>query len=241
MGLFEKYLPPSSENPLGTDHLGRDIMALVFTGAKWSLLIGFIVGGLSILIAAVVATVAAYMGGIWDGFLNSVTNATLIIPSLPILLVIAAFTRMDLISTCLILAVFGWPWAARTIRAQILTLKERAYVDLAKVSGLNSFEMMFTEIVPNLAPYIGVGFANAVVGAILAETALRMIGLGPANIISLGALLNWAMQSGALSLKYYHILLSPVVFLITIFLSLNLINMGLEEIFNPRLKKITGL
>jgi len=240
-GLFERLLPPSYEHPLGTDHFGRDVFALQLTGLKYSLLIGVIAGGIATIIAIVVAITAGYMGGKLDALLNSVTNAILVIPTLPILMTIAAYVRMDLISMCLTLAAFSWPWAARTIRAQILSLKERGYVELAKVSGLNNFEIMFTEILPNLTPFIVVGFAYAMIGAIVAETGLRMIGLGPAEIPTIGFLLNFALSFGGISGGHYQMVLAPALLLILIFVSVNLINMGLEEVFNPKLKKITGI
>jgi len=239
-GLFERLLPPSYEHPLGTDHFGRDLFALQLTGLLYSLVIGLIAGGVATIIAVVIAVTAGYTGGKLDAILNSATNAILVIPSLPILIAITAYVRMDLILMSLTLAVFSWPGAARATRAQILSLKEMSYVELAKVSALNKVEIMFTEILPNLIPYIIVGFANAIVGAILAETGLRMIGLGPSEIPSIGFLLNRAMDSGALAQGYYQMVLAPAFLLILTFISLNLINVGLEEVFNPRLKKITG-
>lgn len=241
LGLFRRLLPPSFRHPLGTDHFGRDLLTLQLTGLKYSLLIGAISGGIATIIAVVVATIAGYMGGKLDSMLNSATNAVLVIPSLPILVAVAAYVKMDLLLLCLTLAIFTWPWSARTVRAQILSLKERDYVKLARVSGLNDLEIMFMEILPNLTPYIGVGFAYAVIGTMLAETGLRLIGLGPGEIPSLGLLLNWAMGFGALAQGYYQMVLAPAILLILIFVSINLVNVGLEEVFNPRLKKVTGL
>lgn len=240
-GLFDILLPFSYQHPLGTDHFGRDIFTLQLTGLKYSLLIGVIAGGLATLVAVVVATIAGYTGGRADALLNSATNAVLVTPSLPILMAISAYVRMDLSLLSFTLAVFSWPWAARTIRAQILSLRERGYVELAKLTGLGEFEIMFTEVLPNLVPFIGVGFSYATIGAMLAETGLRVIGLGPGEIPSLGLLLNWAMGFGAFAQGYYHMVLAPAAFLILVFISFNLINVGVEEMFNPRLKKITGL
>jgi len=240
-GLFERHLSYSYEHPLGTDLFGRDILALQFTGLKYSLMIGAMAGGLATIIAVVVATVCGYLSGRVDAVLNSATNAILVIPSLPILIAVSAYVRMDLRLMSFTLAIFSWPWAARTIRAQILSLKERGYVELAKVTNLNEFQIMFTEILPNLIPFIGVGFSYAIIGAILAETGLRVIGLGPGEVPSLGLLLNWAIGSGALSQGYHQMVLAPSAFLVLVFVSLNLINTGMDQIFNPRLKKITGL
>ncbi len=230
----------SLEHPLGTDRYGRDELALLLIGLKNSLLVGAITGGLATIIAVVVAVVGGYLGGKWDDLLNSVTNAVLVIPSLPILIVAAIYVKVDIITMSLLLTVFAWPWAARTIRAQILSLRERPFIDLSKVSGLNNLEIMFTDIMPNLAPYIGVAFSYSVIGAILVESGLRVIGLGPGYLISLGYLINIIIEYGLLSLGVYNIIIPPILLLILIFVSFNLICMGLEENFNPRLKKITG-
>lgn len=240
-GTFEKYLPPSLEHLLGTDHYGRDVLALLLASLKNSLFIGLFSGGLATLIGTVIAMVAGYLGGKIDDVLNGVTNTVLVIPSLPILIAVAAYTRLNLLLMCIVLAIFSWPASARVVRAQILSLKERPYIDLAKVTGLNCFEIMFKEILPNIAPFIGMGLTNAIIGAIFAETGIRLLGLGPGEIPSLGLMINWALAFGALSLGHYHILLSPAITLILLFTSLSLINIGMEEIFNPRLKKITGI
>jgi peptide/nickel transport system permease protein len=237
---FDRYLPISYEHPLGTDRLGRDELALLLIGLKNSLIMGGITGILATLIAVIVAVIGGYLGGKWDDFLNSITNAILIIPSLPILIVAAIYVRLDLTVMSVLLTIFIWPWAARTIRAQILSLKERPFIDLSKVSGFSSLEIMFKDIIPNLAPYIGVAFSYTVIGAILTETGLRVIGLGPGYLISLGYLINDVIEKGLISMRVYNIVIPPILLLVLIFVALNLINIGLEESFNPRLKKITG-
>lgn len=237
---FDRYLPISLEHPLGTDRLGRDELALLLIGLKNSLLIGAISGSLATIIAVIVAVIGGYLGGKWDDFLNSITNAVLVIPSLPILIVAAIYVRVDVIMMSLLLTVFAWPWATRTIRAQILSLRERPFIDLSKVSGLNNVEIMFIDIIPNLAPYVGVAFSYSVIGAILTETGLRVIGLGPGYLISLGYLINDVIENGLLSLRVYNIIIPPILLLILIFVFFNLICIGLEERFNPRLKKVTG-
>ena len=240
-GSYSLLLPMSFEHPLGTDHFGRDVLALQLLGLKYSLLIGVIAGGMATLIGVAVAVTAGYMGGKWDLTLNSLVNTLLVLPLLPIAMVLVAYVKVDLILLSLFLAIFSWPWTARAVRAQILTLKERPFVELAKVSGLNSYEIMFMEILPNLIPYIGAGFAGSVVGTILAETGLRLVGLGPGNLPSLGFLLYWAMSWGFIAQRRYQMVAPPILLLVLTFVSLNLINSGLEEIFNPRLKKVTGL
>lgn len=241
-GSFRPYLPPSFEHPLGTDLYGRDWLALIIKGLGYSLIIGAMAGGLATLIAVTLALVAGYKGGICDTIVRSITDTWLVIPSWPILVVATVYIKIiDIYTMSLILAIFSWAWTARTIRAQILSLKEMPYVSLAKISGLSDLEIIYKEILPNLIPYVIVGFAYAVVGAILAETGLRLIGLGPTTLETLGFLIGFSMEWGALSLGMWHIVVPPILVLTLIFIALNLINMGLEEEFNPRLKKITGL
>jgi peptide/nickel transport system permease protein len=155
---------------------------------------------------------------------------------------VAAYIKFFSIpAMALLLAVFSWAFGMRTIRSQVLSLRAQPYVDLAKVSGLSDFQIIFLELVPNLLPFLGVALASATSVAILAETGLELLGIGPGgNIITLGLMVNFAQQWGSLALGYYWLIFAPVVCLILIFVSMNLINMGLEETFNPRLKRVTG-
>ena len=242
IGNYEVLLPASMTHPLGTDHFGRDVLALLFTGLKYSLLTGLIAGGLATAIAVVLATISGYKGGRAEAVITTITNSVLIIPSWPILAIIVLFVeRVDLLLLAGLLAFFSWPWPSRQITPQIASLKARPFVDLARVSGFGDWAIMFKEILPNFLPYIVLGFSYSVAGNIIAETALRLVGLGPGNIASLGQLINWALYSGTLAQGYYVIAISPIILLVLIFVSLNLINIGLEEVYNPRLKKITGL
>jgi len=240
LGTFTVLAPASLQNPLGTDVFGRDLLALLMIGLRVSLMVGLIAGGLATAVAVVVALLGGYSGGRVDQLLSMLTNAILVTPSLPVLMAVAAFTSIDLLMLAFVLAFFSWPWPARIIRAQVLSLRERPYVEFARVSGFGRFGIMFGEILPNLVPFIIVGFAYAVIGNIFAETGLRLIGLGPGDVISLGLLLNWAMTFGALGQARYLMVLGPVVCLLLIFVALSLINVGIEERFNPRLKGVTG-
>jgi len=204
-------------------------------------MVGVIAGGIATLIGTVIAITSGYLGGKIDAVLNSITNSILILPTLPLLMAIVAYVRMDMLLISLTLTAFTWPWSARTIRAQVLSLKERPYIMLAKVTNFSNLEIIFKEIMVGLIPYIVVSFSFSMINAIMSETALRMIGLGPAEVPTLGFLLGWAMTYGALAQGYYTLVLAPATLLILIFVALNLINAGLDEVFNPRLKKITGL
>jgi peptide/nickel transport system permease protein len=242
VGIYDVHMPVSAAHPFGTDFFARDELALIFTGLKNSLVIGFIAGGLSTALALLLASLAGYVGGRTEAVITTVTNSVLIIPSTPILAIIVMFVfKPNILFLSVALAFFAWPSPTRVIMPQIRSLKERPFIDLARVSGYGTWAIMFREIVPNFLPYIVLGFTNAVAGSILAETGLRLLGLGPATAASLGQLIQWTLYSGTLAQGYYLIALSPVILLILIFASLNFINFGLEEVYNPRLKKITGL
>ncbi|MCD6546868.1 MAG: ABC transporter permease [Thermotogae bacterium] len=242
IGLYDIFLDPSWEHPLGTDSYGRDVLALLLTGLKYSLFIGFTAGGMATIIAVFLASVAGYKGGKVEAFITVLSNSILIIPSWPILAIIVLFVKkIDLLTLSMILAFFSWAGPSRQIKPQISSLKARPYIDLARVNNFSDMEIMFKEILPNFLPYILVGFSSAVTGSIMAETALRIVGLGPGDIPSLGQVINWAVYSGAMAIGQYLVILIPITFLILIFVSLNLINVGLDEILNPKLKQITGM
>jgi peptide/nickel transport system permease protein len=232
---------PGLHHLLGTDRYGRDILIMALSGLEVSLEVAAIAGVLSTLVGVVVAFVAGYKGGLLDSTLNTTTDMFLVVPSLPLLLALSAYVRnVTLFEVSVLLSIFSWPFAARTIRAQVLSLRSRPYVELARVTNLNDAEIIFQELLPNLLPYIGVGFATASLGAIFALVGLEVIGLGPGNLIDLGLMINWSITWGALSLGAWPIFVAPVVALSLLFISVNLINIGLEELYNPRLRGTAG-
>jgi peptide/nickel transport system permease protein len=189
----------------------------------------------------IVAFVAGYKGGIIDGVLNTATDAFLVIPTLPLLLAFSEYAKnVGIIELSIILSVFAWAFAARVIRSQVLTLRTRAYVDLAKVTMSRDDEIIIGELLPNLLPFIGVGFANSVLGAIFSLVGLEVIGLGPSGVIDLGYLINEAVSGGALTLGIWPMFVIPIILLTVLFFGLNLINIGLDETYNPRLRRVTG-
>lgn len=236
--LMEK---PSWERPLGTDHQGRDLLALLLLSLRSSLLIGGLAGLISTAVGIVVGFTAGYKGGRLDSLLRSFTDMVLVIPTLPLLLILASALRVvDIPAMAMILAAFGWPFAARVIRSQVLSLRERPYVEMSKLNNENDAEIIFLELVPNLLPFLGLGLAGSIVGAILAETGLQLIGLGPGTISTLGSMLYQALQAGMITQGRTDAIIAPAGILVLLFLGLNLINMGLEEVYNPRLRGETG-
>ena len=242
IGEHSGYLLPSSSLPLGTDPYGRDMFALLLMGTRYTLTIGFVAGIIDILIALTIGFLAGYKGGLVDHALRSITDALLVIPTWPLVIFLTLYLKqMDILSLSLIIGIFGWPGVTRLLRSQVLSVKERPYIELAKLSGENDLEVIFKEIAPNVLPYIGVGFAEAILAAMMIETGFRMlIGVGPINLVTLGYLVKLAISQGFLTTRLYAII-PPILFLVLIFVSLNLINIGLDEAYNPRLKKITGI
>ena len=241
LGAYDAWEIPNPDHWLGTDRYGRDILAMTVTGLAASLQVGVIAGVLSTIFGVVIAFVAGYKGGRIDSFLATTTDMFLVVPTLPLIITLSAYVRnISLLHVSLILAVFSWPFAARTIRSQVLSLRSRPYVDLARTTKLSDFEIIFEELVPNLLPYIGVGLATASLGAIFALVGLEAIGLGPSDALDLGLMINWALTWGALSLGAWPIFVAPIFVISLLFLAVNLVNIGLEETYNPRLRQIVG-
>lgn len=241
IGTYQAWLMPSARHPLGTERYGRDLMAMTVTGLWASLQVGVMAGFLATIVGILVGFVAGFKGGWVDSFLATTTDMFLVVPALPLLITLSAYVRnVSLWQVSLMLAAFSWPFAARTIRAQVLSLRSRPYVDLARANKMTDMEIIWQELVPNMLPYIGVGLANASLGAIFALAAIEVIGLGPSGAIDLGLMIGWAVGWGALSLGAWPIFVAPVTVLSLIFLAVNLINVGLEETYNPRLRRVAG-
>ncbi len=240
-GQFKIWEAPSTLHPFGTDKYGRDVLALVLLGLRYSLAIGGLAGVAATFVGLTVGFVAGYKGGWLDSALTFFTDSLLVIPTWPILVIIALYvSHLNVVIMALLLAAFSWPFAARVIRSQVLSLRERPYVKLAIVSGMGDLEIIFQELVPNLLPFLGVSLASAIVGAIGAEVGLELIGLSPGNIPTLGLLITWGLSWGSLTLGLYEIVVVPALMLALLFLGLNLVNIGLEQAVNPRLRGVTG-
>lgn len=239
-GTFPRWLPFSIQHPLGTEGNGRDLMAEYLSGLATSLEIGFISGVVATTLGILVGFVTGYKGGWIDAILTLIANMWLVIPSYPVLVALAmVMPGLSIISMALILALFSWPYAARTIHAQIVGMKQLSYIEMAKVSGQGDLAIIFTEILPNLVPYLFMGFAFSTVGAMVAEVGLEVIGLGPSNIVTLGLMINFANQWSAVGRGHWEMLIIPVGLLVLIFMAITMVNRGMEEHINPRLQTKT--
>lgn len=236
-GSFPIFADPSRDHLFGTDRYGRDVLALVLDGLPVSLTVAAIAGVISTIVGTIVGFVAGYKGGVVDATLRTITDMFLVIPTLPLILILSAYTReVSIVQLGFILAIFSWPFAARVIRTQVLSLRERPYIELSRMTNMSDREIIAQDILPNMLPYIGIGFAQSAVGAAFALVGLTILGLGPSGIIDLGTLISFGIAWGVLSLGQWQILAAPIGLLVLLFLSVALINQGMEEVYNPRLR-----
>ena len=224
---------------LGTDRQGRDVMSVMIAGIPLTLQIGLIAGLIGISVGTVLAFIAAYYGGWVDQVISTIVDVGLTIPGILILIVIAVNIQSGLSVQQMGLAVsaVAWVWPARTIRAQVLVMREQLYVEIARLSGTSGFSIMFKEMLPNLAPYIGASLVGSVASAILASVGLEALGLGPFDSPTLGMTIYWNIQFSSILHGMWWLFGPPILVLSMIFVGLFLITAGLDEWSNPRLRK----
>jgi len=231
--------PPSSEYWFGTTFFGQDVFAQFVHGLRATFLVGIIGGGLGTLLGVLVGFTAGYRGGIVDEVLNALTNIVLVIPTLAVLLIIAAYLEVrSILAECIFIGLTAWPWAARAIRAQTFSLRTREFVDLARMSGMKSLRIIRTEIAPNMMSYLVMTFILQFGGAILNAATLDFIGLGPTNAISLGLMMQVSVLWGALQLGSWWWFVPPGLAITAIVGALYVMNVGLDEVFNPKLREM---
>ncbi len=231
--------PPSAEYWFGTTTFGQDVFTQFVHGLKATFLVGFIGGGLGTFIGLLVGFVAGYRGGLVDELLNMLTNIVLIIPTLAVLIIIAAYLSVrGVLIESVFIGCTAWPWAARAVRAQTFSLRTREFVDLARITGMRPLKIIFTEIAPNMMSYLFMTFILQFGGAILIAATLDFIGLGPTKGISLGLMMNNALLWAALQLGMWWWFIPPGVAIAAIVGALYIMNVGLDEVFNPKLREM---
>ena len=224
-------------NPLGTDGDGRDMLAVMIVGAPRTLAIGFIAALAGMGIGILLGFTAGFVGGRVDDFIRIASDTTITIPSILVLIVIQSIIPVNLIGMALLISAFAWPGPTRLIRGQVLSMRESGYVKMARISGVSTFDIMFKEMMPNLIPYLAASFIGNMQGAILAGIGLEVLGLGPQRVPTLGKSIYWSVQLSGLSQGLWWWWGFPAIILIVIFIGLLLINLGLDEVSNPRLRQ----
>jgi len=229
--------PPSVRFWLGTDELGRSVLDLVIQGSQISLLVGFLATAISMLIGALVGIVAGYFGGWVDVILMRFTDWFLVIPFLPLAIVLAAILGRSLFVIALVIGVTTWPGTARVVRAQVLTLKERPYVERARALGAGDRQIIGRHILPNVFPLIFANTILVVAVAILTEATLSFLGLGDPFSVSWGSILESAFAEGAISLGAWWYLVPPGLCIVLVVLGFTMCGYAFDEILDPRLRK----
>ncbi|MFC3996829.1 ABC transporter permease [Nocardiopsis sediminis] len=231
--------PPSAEYWLGTTNFGQDVFAQFAHGLRATFLVGLIGGGIAAAVGMAVGFTAGYRGGLADEALNMVTNIVLVLPALVVLIIAAAYLEArGILVQGVFIGLTAWPWVARAVRAQTLTLATRDFVDLARLSGRRGSSIVFREIAPNMSSYLFMTFILLFGGAILTAAGLDFIGLGPTQGVSLGLMMHNAVVWGALQLGMWWWFVPPGLGITAIVGSLYIMNVGLDEVFNPRLREL---
>ncbi len=230
------FQPPSEDHLLGTDHMGRDIWAQIANGGRNLLLLAVITAVISILIGIVLGTISPLIGGKFDEVLLFLADVWLTIPRFPLLVVLSGFFRLSSLVLALILAILSWAGLYRNIRSEVLSLKERDYLEAAEMLDLSMFHLIFKEITPNMMSFISLNFTLMMRHAIYAQVGLFFLGLLPMEV-NWGVMLNIAWAQGAI----YHpdatmFILAPAMAISLLILSLVWINRALENLFNPALR-----
>ncbi len=237
MGAAPLNLPPSWEYPLGTEGFGRNVFTLMVLGIPNTFKIGLLAGGVGVLIGVVIGLLAGYYKGLPDMIFSGLADVMLVIPALAILITVSAYVRtMTVELMAIIVGLLAWPLPARVVRAQALSLRERLFVQVARLSGQSDGEILFVQILPNLLSYLAAAFVGSVSSGILAAVGLEVLGLGPQLVPTVGRTLYQAFSRSAMGRGMWWWWGPPVVILAIIFIGLFLMSISLDKYANPRLK-----
>lgn len=228
---------PSAAHWLGTTNIGQDVFAQVMIGAQLSLAMGFITGTITTLISVVIGLVSGYFGGVIDDALSLFSNVFLVLPTLPLAIVLAAFLpHAGALSIGFVIVVTGWSWGARVLRAQTLSMRNRDFIEAAKSTGESWWRIIFFEIFPNESAIVAAELLGTIIYAILAEAGLEFLGLGNISNVSWGTMFYWALNNEALLLGAWWWIVPPGLCIALLGAGLAFINFGIDEIADPRLR-----
>ena len=231
---------PGEDHILGTDQVGRDIYSQLIWGSRISLMVGLFASVFSVAIGTAIGLVSGYLRGPIDTVLMRITDLFITLPSIPLMLILAAIIGRSVWNIILVIAITGWTGTARMVRAQTLSIKERPYVEAARSVGARDSQIMFRHILPNIIPLI---FANAIVGivnAILSESGLSFLGLGDPTKPSWGLILRHANEVGAMATGRLWFIIPPGVCIMLITIGFAFSSYSLDQILNPRLRERRG-
>ena len=230
--------PPSSEYWLGTTAPGQDVYAQFVYGLRSSFIVGALAAVIASAIGMAIGFAGGYRGGVIDEVLSMLTNIVLVIPTLAVLIIVSAYLSIgSLRSEAILIGLTSWPWAARAIRAQTFSLASREFVSLARLSGQGTTKVILKEVAPNMSSYLFLTFILLFGGAVLIAATLDFLGLGPSQVMSLGLMMNTAVSNAALQLGMWWWFIPPGIGITAVVGGLYVMNVGLDEVFNPRLRR----
>src|SRR5438105_7408750 len=233
--------PPSPSLPFGSDKQGRNLLAVMVIGTPQTLEIGVVAGLIGVSFGTLLALVAAFYRGTADAVIRGVVDVGLTIPGLMVLVTLAMNVKggLSIPQMILVVAVLAWLFPARVIRAQVLSARERAYIDVARLSGMPLPVVIFQQVLPNLMPYIVPSLVGSVSAAVLASVGLEVLGLGSFDSLTIGMTLYWVIYYAAIINSWWWWWLPPIITIIVLFTGLFLMAVGLDELANPRLRRRT--
>jgi peptide/nickel transport system permease protein len=234
---LDVFAPPSSDHWLGTTESGADVLSQILAGARISIVVGFAAAIISAVLGSAVGLVAGYFGGWTDRILDALENWFLVIPTLPLMIVLARLLDPSLTVLILVIGLTSWAGTGRIVRAQVLTLRERAFVERARAMGAGNGYIIKTHILPNTLPLIFANTVLIVAIAILSEAALSFLGLGDPTRISWGTMLESAVESGAPSVEAWWYVIPPGLCITTLVLAVAILGYLFEEYINHRLRE----
>ena len=237
-GLLEH---PSTKHLLGTDHIGRDVLSQLLVGTRGVMLVGVLAAVVATLLAVAFGVTAGFVGGAGDEVLSALANIFLVVPALPLIILVASAIRnTGNMTIALVLAGTGWAWGARLLRAQTLSLRRRDFVEAARASGERTWRIVWFETLPNLTAIIASSFISTMTFAVLSQTTLAFIGVANVNDWSWGTVLYWAQGNQALARGAWWWFVPAGVLIAILGMALSLVNFGIDEFVNPRLR-LAGL
>ncbi len=228
--------PPSGAHWLGTTVVGEDIFSQLIYGTRTSVFWGLATALIVTVLSVLVGMVGGYFSGLTDDSLTLVTNVSLVLPALPLAIVLAAYFPRGPLTISMVIVITSWAWQARVLRSQTLSLRSREFVIASRVGGENAWRIIFCEIFPNEISLVVAGFVSTTIFIILAWAALEFLGLGDGTIPSWGGMLYWAQQAGALGGGLWWWFIPPGLCIATLGAGLALINFGIDEVADPRLR-----